>query len=381
MGSQVDLTEDAICSRCIMNRASDPELVLDANSVCNHCLRYDQLEASRGYQPGKADADLSRIVARIKKAGEGKPYDCVIGVSGGVDSSYVAYISKSLGLRPLAVHLDNGWNAELAVGNIEKLLGTLDIDLHTHVLDWREFRQLQRSFLLGSTPDGEVPTDHAIQALLWETAAKHHVKYILSGMNFATESISVGAWSNGHSDWRYIRSVHAKFENSPLSNYPHYGFLKLMYWNLIRGIRTISILNYVPYNKEAAQLTLEKELGWRRYAGKHYESVYTRFYQGYVLPTKFGIDKRRGHLSDLINSRQIEREEALELISRPDYEGEVLERDRKFVCKKLKFTDEEFQAIMEAPPKKYRDYPNSNAVVQTLRRLVNILRGLELYPK
>lgn len=360
---------------------SDPDITFDPKGVCNHCRRYDALLSSRVMHGAEGAAALEAIVAEIKAHGQGRDYDCIIGVSGGVDSTYVAYRVKRLGLRPLAVHLDNGWNSELAVKNIERVLRRLDIDLCTHVLDWEEFKALQISFLKASTPDGEIPSDHAIQALLWRQAIKHGVRYIISGMNFTTESISVPAWAYGHSDWRYIRDVHRQFGGGELRSYPHFTLPFLLYVNAVRRVRVVSLLNYIEYNKSDAMKVLQEELGWQYYGGKHYESIYTRFYQGYILPVKFGIDKRVGHLSDLINSGQITREQALEELKKPPYAEAMFKIDYDFVLKKLGFDEVGFQALMKQPPKTFRSYRNSYALVQFMRNTVNRLRGLGLYPR
>jgi len=324
---------------------------------------------------------VTRLVAAMKDAGRNSDYDCLIGVSGGVDSTYVAYLVKQLGLRPLAVHFDNGWNSELAVSNIEKVLKRLNIDLFTYVVDWEEFRDLQLSFLQASTPDGEIPTDHAIFATLWREAAARGIKYIVSGMNFATEAVSVPDWSYGHSDWRYIRAVHKRFGTVPLRTYPHFSVPDLLWINAVRGVRTVSILNYVDYHKEQAMELLQRDLGWVYYGGKHYESVYTRFWQGYVLPRKFKVDKRYGHLSDLINAGQLRRDEALEQIKSDPYPADMAEQDRRYVIKKLALTEERFAALMALPPRTFRDYPNNFEWVQRLKRLANSMRARGLYSR
>lgn len=369
-----------ICLRCVMN-TSDPDIVFDANGVCNHCRRYDALLSSRVLQGAEGKAALDAIVTRIKAHGRGRDYDCIVGVSGGVDSTYVAYEVKRLGLRQLAVHLDNGWNSELAVKNIERILGKLDIDLYTHVLDWEEFKRMQIAFLRASTPDSEVPTDHAIQALLWQQAIKHKVRYIISGMNFATESVVVPAWSYGHHDWRYLKAINRRFGGVALRTYPHFTFPFLIYVNAVKSVRIVSLLNYLDYDKKKAMQVLKEELGWQYYGGKHYESIYTRFFQGYILPSKFGIDKRVGHLSDLINSGQMTRDQALEELKKPPYPEALFRTDYEFVLKKLGMTDAEFQEIMRLPIHSYRDYPNSYALVQFMRNTVTRLRGLGLYPR
>ena len=369
------------CTRCIMDTASDKNILFDEEGVCNHCRRYENMFSTRVANGEAGKVVLDSLVDKIKLEGKGNDYDCIVGVSGGVDSTYVAWMVKKLGLRPLAVHLDNGWNSELAVKNIEQVLTKLGIDLLTHVLDWEEFRDLQLSFLKASTPDGEIPSDHAISALLWREAVKRNVKYIISGMNFTTESIYVPDWAYGHSDWKYIKSIHSKFGKVKLRSYPHFSLIYLIYINILRRVRIISILNYIDYNKKDAMDLLNKELGWHYYGGKHHESIYTRFYQGYLLPKKFGIDKRYGHLSDLINAGQISREDALLEVKGPPYSELLQQEDRVYVCKKLLLKDEQFDEILAMPVKSFRDYKNSFALVNLLKVVVNFLRKLGLYPR
>lgn len=369
------------CIRCIMDTRADPSIRFDERGVCHHCQRYDELVSKRVITGESGRQALERLVDRMKSAGRGRDYDCIIGVSGGVDSTYVAYLVRKMGLRPLAVHFDNGWNSELAVKNIERVLKTLDIDLYTYVVDWDEFRDLQVAFLKSSTPDGEIPTDHAIFALLWREAAQRGIRFIVSGMNFTTESVSVPDWSYGHSDWRYVKDVHRRYGTKRLRTYPHFSLAYLFYVNILRRVRTVSILNYVDYHKEQAMELLRNELGWVYYGGKHHESIYTRFYQGYVLPKKFGIDKRYGHLSDLINAGQMDREQALQEIARAPYPLDEQQRDREYVVKKLGLTDEGFDEIMRLPVKSFRDYRNSYARVHALKGWVNRLRGAGLYPR
>lgn len=379
--SDLDMREAIECKRCILTTKADVDLEFDEEGVCNHCRRYDRLLSTRVVSAATRDQELQALVEQIKAAGHGKEYDCLVGVSGGVDSTYVAYLAKSLGLRPLAVHFDNGWNSELAVKNIQLILGKLNIDLVTYVVDWEEFRDLQLSFLKASVPDGEIPTDHGIDSLVWRQASKFGIKYILSGMNFATESISVSSWAYGHSDWKYIRSIQRKFGSKKLNSFPHFGFAYLFYVNLIRRIRIVSILNYIDYNKEKTKDFLKKELGWVDYGGKHFESIYTRFFQGVILVEKFGIDKRYGHLSDLINAGQITKAEAKNILATPPYDLNLQRQDRAYVIKKFGLTESQFEQLMLLPLHTFRDYPNSYWFVQLLRNGVNLLRRFGLYPK
>jgi N-acetyl sugar amidotransferase len=364
-----------------MDARNDPTITFDAKGVCSHCERYDRLVPSRVLKGEAGRVAAAEIVAKVKAAGRRSAYDCIIGVSGGVDSTYVAYRVKAMGLRPLAVHFDNGWDSELAVSNIEKVLKGLGIDLYTYVVDWEEFRDLQLAFLKASTPDGEIPTDHGIFALLWQQAAARGIKYIVSGMNFATEAASVPGWSYGHSDWRYIRAVHRQFGTAKLRTYPHFSLADLAWFNGVRGIRTVSILNYLDYQKSEAMKALQEQLGWVYYGGKHYESVYTRFWQGYVLPRKFGIDKRVAHLSDLINAGQMTREQALAEMESEPYPSALAEQDRRYVIKKLAVSEAEFERLMALPRRTFRDYPNNFARIERLKRLANLLRARGWYAR
>lgn len=369
-----------MCNKCIMD-TSDADITFDEYGVCNHCHSYVEKIDSRVYSIEERDEKLSTLVNKIKSKGKNKEYDCIIGVSGGVDSTYVAFLTKQLGLKPLAIHFDNGWNSELAVSNIEKVLNKLNIDLYTYVIDWEEFRDLQKSFLFASTPDGEIPTDHAINALLFREASKRGIKYIINGMNYATESLAVKSWAYGHSDWKYISSIHKLFGNIRLKNYPHYSLLNLFYWTFIKRIMVVSILNYIDYKKDKVMDVLQNELGWVYYGGKHYESIYTRFYQGYILPEKFNIDKRRGHLSDLIHSGQLSREQALEDIKAEKYPQHLFNDDLIFVKKKLGLSDNDFNKIMETPVRKYTDYPNIESRIMKIKKVLNYFRRKGLYSK
>jgi len=361
---------------------TDPEIQFDESGLCNHCISNKERYASRVFKGIEGKAKLDSIVKSIKASGNGNEYDCVIGVSGGVDSTYVVYIIKELGLRPLAIHFDNGWNSELAVSNIEKALNILGIDLFTYVIDWEEFKDLQISFLKASTPDGEIPTDHAITALLFREAAKRNIKFIIHGGNFASEASSVPAWAYGHMDWKYINGIHRRFGiGRNLLNYPHMSLIKLAYFMVVKRIKFVSILNYIDYDKNAAIEVLKEKLGWVYYGGKHYESVYTRFYQGYILPRKFNIDKRKVHLSDLINSGAITRPQAIEELRKDTLPQNIANDDLEFLLKKFEFTPEEFTQIMNMPIKKFPDYPNHYLLVKRLKIIFNFLRKLNIVSK
>lgn len=354
--------EYRVCTRCLMD-TSDPEIQFDEQGVCNHCHDYDRLVQQRVLKGEAGLRYLEKLVEQIKREGQGKPYDCLMGVSGGVDSTYVAYTAKTkFGLRPLAVHMDNGWDSELAVKNIEETLKRLGIDLYTNVLNWEEFKDLQLAFLKASTPDSEIPSDHAIWAVIGDKAEKLKVRYILSGFNVRTETHLPRAWSQGHFDWKYIQSVHRQFGKGKLKTFPHQGLFT--YYRRLLTLRRVDILNYLDYNKPEAMQLLERELGWKYYGGKHHESIYTRFYQGYILPTKFGYDKRRSHLSSQICSGEITREAALLELQKPTYAPAMQEEDREYVAKKLGVSDSEFDAIMKLPRKNFWDYPSYGRVIE-----------------
>ncbi|WP_256003210.1 N-acetyl sugar amidotransferase [Pedobacter deserti] len=342
-----------ICTKCVMD-TTDPDITFDDQGICNHCYKYEK-DNSKFSSPEQKKQALEALVARIKAAGKGKDYDCLIGVSGGVDSTYVAYLVKNLGLRPLAVHLDNGWNSELAVMNIENILKKLDIDLYTHVINWEEFKDLQLAFLKASTPDSEIPSDHAIFALMRKIAKDQKIDYIISGINTRTESHHPRAWSQGHEDWLYIKSIHKQFGSKPLKTFPH-GNLWSFYTARFSK-KWVNILDYVDYIKEDAKRTIADKLSWRDYGGKHFESIYTRFFQGYILPVKFGFDKRKMHLSSLICAGEISRDQALKMLEEPIYPKNMQDDDREFVIKKFNITEQQFKEIMALPVKKYFDYP------------------------
>lgn len=370
-----------ICSRCIMD-TTDPDITFDSQGICIHCHRYEENLAKRVFLGDESVDKLNRLLSNIKKSGRKSEYDCIIGVSGGVDSTYVALLVKDYGLRPLAVHFDNGWNSELSVTNIKKTLDALGIDLVTYVIDWEEFRSLQIAFLRASTPDGEIPTDHAISALLFREAAVRGIRYVISGMNYATEGSSIPAWAYGHMDWRYIRAVNKRFGSRELKQYPHLSLFQLGWWSLVKRIKLVSILNYIDYRKEDAMKQISDRIGWQYYGGKHYESIYTRFYQGYFLPAKFNVDKRIAHLSGLIHSGQMTREDALLELSTNEYINSGLHmQDKAYVCKKFGFNEDEFTKIMMQERKTFRDYPNSYKFIGFLKILVNKLRYIGFISK
>tara|TARA_B110000014_G_scaffold262962_1_gene258294 strand:+ start:1221 stop:2309 length:1089 start_codon:yes stop_codon:yes gene_type:complete len=353
------------------------EIVFDEDGVCNFCKDFKRLLSKR-VEKDDNEYSLNKIVEKIIKDGKNKDYDCLIGVSGGVDSTFLAYKVKELGLRPLAVHFDNGWDSELSVINIQNTLQKLDIDLVTNVVDWEEFKDLQKSLLRASTPDGEVPSDHAVTGTLYRTANKFNIKYIITGLNYSDEGLLPKSWSYGHIDWPYLKGLHKKFGSLPIKTYPYYTITNLFYYTFIKRIKRIGLLNYFNFTRDDATKLITNKLGWKQYGWKHHESIYTRFWQAYVLPNKFGIDKRRAHLSNLICSGKIRRDEALLELKKGKYEGHKLEQDMKYVIKKLGYNEEKFQKILDLPVKSFHDYKNNYNYHQKIRILINYLRSKKI---
>jgi len=367
-----------ICTRCIMD-TTDPDIEFDENGVCNHCGEYFRLVRQTVFTGKEGEQKLIEMVDNIKKKGKKQEYDCIIGLSGGVDSTYVAYLVKQLGLRPLAVHLDNGWDSQMSVNNIKNIVKKLNIDLYTHVIDWRVFKDLQLAYLKASVVDIEAITDHAIIASLYNAANERGIKYILAGTNYATESILPRSWRYKKTDLVNLKAIHNRFGTVKLETFPIVSSPKIVYYEHIKNIKRVSILDYVPYVKKDVEEILVQELGWRDYAAKHYESIFTRFYQAYILPRKFNIDKRKAHLSNLICSGQITREDALKEMQKEPYTEEDLKRDKEYVLKKLGLTNDEFEEIMDLPIKSHLIY-GSDIQWQRLPRFIRFIYKI-LKPK
>lgn len=359
-----------VCSRCLYDDTI-PGIVYDADGVCQFCKIHDEME--KRYPLGAAgEKRLAELVARIKAAGRGRAYDCVVGVSGGVDSTYALYKAMQLGLRPLAVHFDNGWNSEIAVHNIENATRKLGVELYTHVADWDDFRRLQISFLKASTSDAEIPTDMAISAVLLRTAAREGVRYVLNGHSFRAEGIVPRGWT--YFDGRYIQAVHKRFAGTSRTKIPNVTMAALLYYMFVRRIQVLPFLNYMDYGKQEAAEVIAREVGWEDYGGHHHESVYTHFFQSYLLPRKFGIDKRKLGLSARVRSGRLGRDEALAVIAAEPYpeKPELVE----YTVKKLELSEAEFAEIMAAPVKSFRDYPSHYAFLRAMR--VPIALGVRL---
>lgn len=350
-----------VCTRCILDTSDDSNLVLDNEGVCNHCRYYEE-QARLYLKKGKeAEQLLEGTIKKLKDYGKDKKYDCLIGLSGGVDSSYVAYVAKQQGLNALCVHFDNGWNSEIAVQNIYNIVNRLGFDLHTYVIDWEEFKDLQLAYLKASVIDIEALTDHAIYGTIFKIAKDNDIKYVLGGHNVVTEGVLPYHWTYDKKDYVNIRAIHKQFGTKKLLSFP---FLDLKMKKFIRnsGVEFINYLNWMPYVKSEVKEKLQKELGWKDYGGKHYESVWTRFYQGYILPVKFKVDKRKAHLSALICSGQITRQDALEEMKQPAYDPEIFRIDKAFVLKKLELTEEEFEKIMAMPVRSHRDFDTEGSL-------------------
>jgi len=359
-----------MCKRCIFDE-SIPSISFDDEGICNYCRQYDETAKKELFSKEEGEKRLRKIIREIKKRGEGKKYDCLIGLSGGVDSSYVAYLVKQFGLRPLAVHLDNGWNSELSAQNIKSIVEKLNIDLYTHVINWEEFKDMQISFLKASVVDIEMLTDHAIKAIMIRLANNERIKYYIGGSNIVTEAIMPDSWSYAKWDYKNIKAIQKKFGNKKIRTFPHYNLLQKIMTEF--RLKNISILNYIDYNKTEAVRILEREFDWKNYGGKHYESIFTRFYQTYILPVKFNADKRKAHLSTLICSGQISRDEALKELDKPIDKLDNLEREKAYVLKKLNLNETEFASIMSTPIRSHLDYPNSFNLNLSFKRIKMLL--------
>lgn len=347
-----------VCSRCVMD-TSDAEIVFDEAGVCNHCHKFDLVQSRQLFTGQDGQARLNQIVGQIKKEGAGKEYDCIIGLSGGVDSSYLALKVKDLGLRPLVVHVDAGWNSELAVSNIEKIIKYCGYDLHTHVMNWEEVRDLQLAYMKAAVANQDVPQDHAYFSSMYHFAVKNNIKYILSGGNLSTEAVFPDSWHGSAMDAINLHAIHKKYGQRPLRDYKTISFFEYYFWYpFVKGMRTVRPLNYMGYDKAAAEAYLSETIGYRSYPRKHGESVFTKLFQNYYLPTKFGYDKRKAHYASMVLSQQLTRDEALEKLAEPLYHADELELDIEYFCKKVRISREDFTELMNAPVHDYTDFAN-----------------------
>lgn len=353
------------CTNCVMD-TSDSAITFDEHGVCDFCNDFYQ-NIQPSWQDKLKDPDLLRRTAeQIKAASKGRKYDCIIGMSGGVDSSYLCYVANELmGLNPLVYSVDTGWNLNVAVENIERIVKALDLDMYTEVVDWNEMKDLQLAFFKSQVPYQDTPQDHAIFAGLYNYAVKHGIQYVLTGANSATECIRSPVEWVYMNDLKMIRDIHHKFGTRPLKTFPLCGMVKYrVYYPIFKGMKRVAPLDMVEYNKEKVKLFLQERFGWQPYENKHYENVFTRFYEGYYLPHKFGYDKRKCYFSNEILAGTMTREEALAELEQPPYDPQQMEEDKAYIAKKLGLTVEEFQTIIDGENKTFRDYRNSWGLIQ-----------------
>jgi len=369
--------EYQVCNNCVMD-TSDPEISFDYNGRCDFCDNYYNSILPNWHPDDTGKAELEKVVKKIKEDGRNKEYDCIIGVSGGVDSSYLLYFAKVvLGLRPLAFTVDTGWNLNVAVENIEKLVKKLNIDLYTEVVNWQEMKDLQRAFLKSQVPYQDLPQDHAIFAGLYNYAHKKKIKYVLTGANFSTEGVKPPYEWTYINDIRMIKDIHKKYGKVKLRTFPLCGMFKnRLYYRYLRGLKVIHPLNYTKYEKDEAIHILKEKYDWEKYENKHYENIFTRFYEGYYLPKKFGYDKRRCYFSNLILTGQITRDEAIIMLDNPAYDEKIAMEDLEYVAKKLDFSKKELISLIEGENKTFRDYRSNAWLLKTAIRIA-VLFGHE----
>jgi N-acetyl sugar amidotransferase len=368
-----------ICCHCIMD-TSDPGISFDARGRCDYCQNFETNILPNWHTDERGAASLQSLAEAIRNDGRGKDFDCIIGLSGGLDSSYAAYVAKAkMGLRPLLFHVDAGWNTDQAVGNIEKLINGLGVELYTEVVDWEEVKDLQVAFLRSGIPDQDLVQDAAFFSGLYKFARAYDVKHIITGSNYSTECCrEPEAWGGylGIDTWLF-RDIHRRFGKRPLKNFPLIDILtyKVLYQKIM-GMKIHYPLNLVPYVKKDAELELNKLFGWQPFKHKHHESRFTRFYEDYWLPRRFGFEKRRAHFSSLILTGQMTREQALERLSRPEMDEQFLQQEFEYVAHKLDLTVEELREIFNAPKKTYRDYRNKRWLIGLGTNLMRVF-GLE----
>ena len=362
-----------MCKRCVVN-ANVPDTTFDANGYCNYCNTFiEQTTHIIKKEPQLQQRELEAFVQKVKRNGKGKQYDCIVGVSGGVDSSWVLVQVKKLGLRPLAVHMDNGWNSELAQNNIENLVRGLGVDLYTHVIDWEEYRALMQAFFDADVIDVELLYDNAMLGVIYTQAAKQKVRYMLTGANKATEGIPLPeSWSWNKFDKRNIIALGKQFGNIKLKTFPAMGSAEWGWYYYVKLIQFCPFLDYLPYNKFEALEVLQRDFNYKPYPYKHYESIFTRFYQGYILPQKFGVDKRIIHLSTLVAAGQMTREEALQGLKGIPYPSQqALEDDIEYFLKKMNWTQAMLDDYLKRPERKHDEFPSEKKKYEFLATLPN----------
>ncbi|AGA72304.1 N-acetyl sugar amidotransferase [Pseudomonas asiatica] len=368
-----------ICTRCIMD-TSDPNIRFDQHGVCEYCANFNSVIKPNWDTGARGESELMALAEKIKQHGKGKDFDCIIGLSGGLDSSYAAYIAKNvMGLRPLLFHVDAGWNTDQAVGNIERLVDGLGLDLYTDVINWEEMKDLQVAFLRSQISDQDLPQDAAFFSSLYKFARKHKIKYVLTGGNYSTECCREPEEWGGYPgiDKTLFNDIHGQFGKRALKSFPLVDILTYkVYYQRILGMQIVKPLNLVPYVKADAEATLERLFGWKRFKHKHHESRFTRFYEDYWMPRKFGYEKRRAHFSSLIMTGQLTREAALERIAKPEMDENFLKSEFEYVAHKLDLTVPELQGIFEGQNKTFRAYKNKRFLIGIGARVLSAI-GLE----
>lgn len=363
-----------MCSRCVMD-TTDPYIIFDERGVCNHCRTFD-INFQKIPKEKYNDSPLFwETIDEIKKRTIGKEYNCILGLSGGTDSSFLAYLCKESGLKPLVVHFDNGWNTEFATRNIENLVNKLSFELYTYVINWEQFKELQLSYFRASVIDLEVPTDHLIFGALFKIAKKYKIHNIISGYNLASEGVMPVSWLYEHKfDRANMKDIHSQFGSGEMNNLPTLGVWQRLYYYKFYRFRQYHLLQTFNYNKVEAQKLLAEKFEWKDYGGKHYESVFTRFYQGYFLPVKFGIDKRKAHLSTLICAGQISKKEALLELQKPTYDIQLQQQDIEYVCKKWDISRNEFDKVMNSPTRMHNEFKQEQKLEKALNKIIQKIK-------
>jgi N-acetyl sugar amidotransferase len=367
--------EYQVCRNCVMD-TSDSKISFDESGLCDHCQNfYQNIEPHWDYQT-TGPKRLASLVEQIKKEGHGKEFDCIIGLSGGMDSSYLLYYAKEvLGLRPLAYSVDTGWTLNIAIENIEKLVRGLGLELHTEIINWNEMKDLQLAFFKSQVAYQDLPQDHVIFAGLYNYAVKNKIKYVLTGGNLSTECVREPIEWVYQNDLTHIKDIHKRFGQKPIKDLPMTSMFKYkLYYRFVKGMKVVRVLDMIPYTKEEATKTLHDKFGWEPYQNKHFESVFTRFYEGYWLVNKFGFDKRRAHFSSLILTGQLDRDKALDILSNPPYDEKQAMKDLDYICRKLSIAKDDFVAMMNEPNKTFKDYKNNSWLIAMAVWVARLLR-------
>ena len=371
-------SEYKVCVNCVMD-TSDSKIIFDEKGVCDHCNDFYENVLPNWHTDEKGRKDLEAYVAKIKQDGIGRDFDCILGLSGGVDSSYMLHIAvKEFGLRPLVFHVDGGWNSELAVHNIQVMIEKLGLDLYTEVINWEEMKDFQLAFFKSGVPHIDIPQDHAFIATLYHFADKYNIKYILNGGNISTECVrNPMEWLYYGTDMSQLKDIMKQYSTVEMKTYPFSSVFKhKIYLRYIKGLQVVKLLNYRPYIKEEALKMLEKEYSWKPYPQKHFESRFTKFYEGYWLPERFGFDTRRVQYSSLILTGQMSRDQALEKLKKPAYDPNTIDDEYKYIATKLGISYEELKGYFNMPKKFYYDYKNQQSIFNAGAKILKFL-GVE----